>query len=101
LGFNVASGRRLWATNEFRSFPPFKLLRGLVLTRDSGPLEWRDRFSGEVIAPWDAQSRSYATNAQIVGDDRLLLEVRGPDDEGDGLRLVKLPDALMRLFKDR
>lgn len=102
MGWNVASGTRLrlWASNEFRGFPPFTLLRGLVLTANSGtPLEWRDAFSGEVIAPWDKDDRSYATNAEIVGD-TLLVEVGDLDDKGDGLRLVKLPDAVMKLFKD-
>ena len=101
LGFNVASGRRLWATNEFRSVPPFKLLRGLVLTANSGtPLEWRDPFSGEVIAPWEKENRTYASNAELVGD-KVLIEVRDLDDKGDGLRLVKLPDAVTKRFKVR
>ena len=101
LAFDVASGKRLWATNEFRSFPPFKLLRGLVLTSNSGtPLEWRDPFSGEVIAPWEEEDRSYASNAELVGD-KVLIEVRHLDDKGDGLRLVKLPDAVTKRFKVR
>lgn len=101
LAFDVASGKRLWATNEFRSFPPFKLLRGLVLTRNSGtPLEWRDPFSGEVIAPWGKENRSYASNAGIVGD-KVLVEVRDLDDKGDGLRLVKLPRAVTKRLRIR
>jgi hypothetical protein len=101
LAFDVASGKRLWATNEFRSFPPFKLLRGLVLTANSGtPLEWRDPFLGEVIAPWQKENRNYASNAELVGDG-VLVEVRYLDDKGDGLRLVKLPDAVRKLFKGR
>ena len=73
LAFDVASGKRLWATNAFRSSPPFKLLRGLVLTRNSGtPLEWRDPSSGEVISPWEKERRSYASNAEIVGDNMLI-----------------------------
>jgi outer membrane protein assembly factor BamB len=101
LAFNVASGERLWATNEFRSFPPFKLLRGLVLTANSAtPLEWRDRFSGEVIAPWEKENRTYASNAELVGD-KVLIELRDLDDKGDGLRLVELPDAVTKRFKVR
>jgi hypothetical protein len=101
LAFDVASEKRLWATNEFRSYPPFKLLRGLVLTRDSGtPLEWRDPFSGEVIAPWEKENRSYASNAEIVGD-KVLIEVRDLDDKGDGLRLVKVPDAVTKRLRAR
>jgi hypothetical protein len=101
LAFDVASGKRLWATNEFRSFPPFKLLCGLLLTRNSGtPLEWRDPFSGEVIAPGEKENRSYASNAEIVGD-KLLIEVRDLDDKGDGLRLVKLPDAVTKRLRTR
>jgi hypothetical protein len=101
LAFDVASGKRLWATNEFRSFPPFKLLRGLVLTRNSGtPLEWRDPFSGEVVAPWERENRSYASNAEVVGDN-VLIEVRDLDDKGDGLRLVKLPDSVTKRLRLR
>ncbi len=101
LAFDVASGKRLWVTNEFRSFPPFMLLRGLVLTRNSGtPLEWRDPLSGEVIAPWNKQDHSYATNAEIVGD-KLLVEVGDLDEKGDGLKLVKLPDAVTKRFRVR
>jgi outer membrane protein assembly factor BamB len=101
LAFDVASGKRLWATNEFRSFPPFKLRRGAVLTRNSGtPLEWRDPFSGEVIAPGEKENRSYASNAEIVGD-KLLIEVRDLDDKGDGLRLVKLPDTVTKRLRAR
>jgi outer membrane protein assembly factor BamB len=101
LAFNVASGKRLWATNEFRSFPPFKLLRGLVLTQDSGtPLEWRDPVSGEVLASWERDNRTYASNAELVGD-KVLIEVRDLGDKGDGLRLVKLPAAITRRFEVR
>lgn len=101
LAFNVASGKRLWATNEFRSFPPFKLMRGLVLTQNSGtPLEWRDPVSGEVLASWERDNRTYASNAELVGD-KVLIEVRDLDDKGDGLRLVKLPAAITRRLEVR
>ena len=59
-----------------------------------------DFFKGEVIAPWDKENRSYATNAEIVGD-KLLVEVRDLDDKGDGLRLVKVPDAVTKRFRVR
>jgi hypothetical protein len=35
-----------------------------------------------------------------VGD-KVLIEVRDLDDKGDGLRLVKLPDAVTKRFKVR
>jgi outer membrane protein assembly factor BamB len=101
LAFDVSSGKRLWATNEFRSFPPFKLLRGLVLTQNSGtPLEWRDRVSGEVLASWERGNRTYASNAELVGD-KLLIEIRDLDDKGDGLRLVNLPAEITKRFEAR
>jgi len=98
LAFNVASGKRLWATNEFRSFAPFKLLLGVLLTQNSDfALEWRDRSSGEVIAAWEKQNGSDAANAEVVGND-VLVEVHDINDRTEGLRLVKFPDAVTQLL---
>jgi outer membrane protein assembly factor BamB len=49
LAFNVATGKRLWATNEFRSFASFKSFGHVILTRGDRTFEWRDPSSGEVI----------------------------------------------------
>jgi hypothetical protein len=51
LAFNIADGKRLWATNEFRSGAFFKSFGRAALTRNENfELEWRDPLSGEVIA---------------------------------------------------
>jgi outer membrane protein assembly factor BamB len=93
LAFNVATGKRLWATNELRS-SPFKLLWGMILTSKPGTaLEWRSLSSGEVIAAWEKPNGDYASNAEIVGDN-VLVEVSDLNNRGDGLRLVKFPDGV-------
>ena len=101
LAFDVTTGKRLWATNEFRSFAPFRLLRGVVLTRDSGTgLEWREPSSGEVIAPAEKQQGRFASDIRIVGDN-VLIAVTGLNDRGDGLRLIRFPDAVKQRLRNR
>lgn len=101
LAFDVATGKRVWANNEFRSFAPFQLLRGIVLASDVRTgLEWRDASSGEVIARLEKQNGSYARNAEIVGDN-VLIEVGYFDNGGDGLRLVKFPDEVKQRLRVR
>jgi outer membrane protein assembly factor BamB len=100
LAFNIRSGKRLWATNEFRSFGPFKIFGRAALTRnDDFELEWRDPSSGEVVAQWGKRVRGDRTlfsNATLVGNS-VLMEIGG--DQGDGLRLLKLPDVIQRRLR--
>jgi hypothetical protein len=100
LAFNIRSGKRLWATNEFRSFGFFKVFGRAALTRnDNFELEWRDPSSGEVFAQWGKRvrgDRSLFSNATLVGNN-VLMEIGG--DQGDGLRLLKVPDVIQRRLK--
>ena len=98
LAFDVATGNRLWATDEFTSFGFFKTFGRLALTRNSDfDLEWRDPFSGEVIGVWGKRNGGFASGVVMVRD-HVLVEVSGSHDRGDGLRLLKLPNALKQRF---
>jgi hypothetical protein len=90
LAFNVASGKRLWATNEFRSFGLFKSFGNVILTRGYRTTEWRDLSSGEVIGSWGAPEASYASSAVMIGN-HLLVNFTGADGPSDGPRLLTLP----------
>jgi hypothetical protein len=96
LAFNLATGTRLWATNEFTSFAFFKTLGRTVLTRNSDfDLEWRDPSSGEAIGVWGKRDGGFASHVVMVGEN-VLVEVSDSSHRGDGLRLLRVPDALRR-----
>lgn len=98
LAFNVATGSRLWATDEFTSFGFFKTFGRAALTRNSDfDLEWRDPLSGEVIGLWEKRNGDFASGVEMVGDN-ILVEVRDSNNRGDGLRLLKVPNALKQQF---
>jgi len=96
LAFNVATGNRIWATNEFTSFGFFRTFGGAAVTRNGlFDLEWRDTSSGEVIAVWGKREGGFASNVVMVGED-VLVEITD-SDRGDRLRLLRVPDT----FKQR
>ena len=49
-------------------------------------LEWSDASSGEVIGLWGKRDGSYASDVVMAGENVLV--------EGDGLRLLRVPDAV-------
>lgn len=94
LAFNVATGSRLWATDEFTSFAFFKIVGRAAVTRNGHfDLEWRDPSSGEVIAVWGKRDGGYASDVVMAGEN-VLVETSDISHRGDGLRLLKVPDAL-------
>lgn len=94
LAFDLATGERRWASNEFRSFALFEVVGRTIMTESAvSLLEWRDRASGEVIAVV-RRGRAYATGAVML-DKAVLVETRDPVNNDDGLRLLRLPKALM------
>ena len=94
LAFNVATGSRLWATDEFTSFAFFKTFGRAAVTRNRHfDLEWRDASSGEVIAIWGKRDGGFASNVVMAGGN-VLVEISDNSHRGDGLRLLRVPDAL-------
>jgi outer membrane protein assembly factor BamB len=94
LAFNVATGSRLWATDEFTSFAFFKTFGRTALTRNSDfDLEWRDPSSGEAIGVWGKRDGGFASHVVMVGEN-VLVEISDSNGRGDGLRLLRVPDAL-------
>jgi len=94
LAFNVATGSRLWATDEFTSFAFFKIFGRAAVTRNGHfDLEWRDPSSGEVIAVWGKRDSGYASDVVMAGEN-VLVEISDNSHRGDGLRLLRVPDAL-------
>jgi hypothetical protein len=94
LAFNVATGSRLWATDEFTSFAFFKTFGRAAVTRNGHfDLEWRDVSSGEVIAKWGKRDGGFASNVVMAGGN-VLVEISQNGHRGDGLRLLGVPDAL-------
>ncbi len=94
LAFNVATGSRLWATDEFTSFAFFKIFGRAAVTRNGHfDLEWRDPSSGEVIAVWGKRDGGFASNVVMAGEN-VIVETSDISHRGDGLRLLKVPDAL-------
>src|SRR5580698_55860 len=94
LAFNVATGTRLWATDEFTSFAFFKIFGRAALTRNGDfDLEWRDPSSGEVIGVWGKRDSDFASNVVMAGES-VLVEISDSSHRGDGLRLLRVPDAL-------
>jgi outer membrane protein assembly factor BamB len=94
LAFNVATGNRLWATDEFTSFAFFKVLGRTALTRNEDfDLEWREASSGEAIAVWGKRDSDFASNVVIAGEN-VVVEISDTTHRGDGLRLLRVPDAL-------
>jgi hypothetical protein len=96
LAFNLATGSRLWATNEFTSFGFYKTFGPAAVTRNGHfDLEWRDVSSGEVVAVWGKRDGGFASNVVMVGEN-VLVEISN-GDRGDGLRFLRVPDT----FKQR
>jgi len=94
LAFNVATGSRLWATDEFTSFAFFKIFGRAAVTRNGHfDLEWRDPSSGEVIAVWGKRDGGFASNVVMAGEN-VIVETSDISHRGDALRLLKVPDAL-------
>ena len=94
LAFNVATGSRLWATDEFTSFAFFKIFGRAAVTRNGHfDLEWRDPSSAEVIAVWGKRDGGFASNVVMAGEN-VIVETSDISHRGDGLRLLKVPDAL-------
>jgi hypothetical protein len=94
LAFNVATGSRLWATDEFTSFGFYKVFGRAAVTRNLHfGLEWRDASSGEVIAVWGKREGGFASNVVMAGEN-ILVEISDSGDRGEGLRLLRVPDAL-------
>jgi hypothetical protein len=98
LAFNLATGTRLWATNEFTSFAFFKTFGRAAMTRNRDfDLEWRDPSSGEAIGVWGKRDGDFASNVVMVGQN-VLVEISGKINDArrrrDGLRLLRVPDAL-------
>jgi outer membrane protein assembly factor BamB len=101
LAFNVSTGNRLWATDEFTSGAFLKIFgRAAVTCNGHFDLEWRDASSGEVIAVWGKRDGGFASNAAMAGEN-VLVEISDGSDRGDGLRLLRVPDALKQLLRQR
>jgi outer membrane protein assembly factor BamB len=101
LAFNVATGSRLWATDEFTSFAFFKTFGRAAVTRNGHfDLEWRDALSGEVIAVWGERDDGFASDVVMAGEN-VLVEISNSNGRGDGLRLLRVPDALKRRLSVR
>jgi hypothetical protein len=101
LAFNVATGNRLWATDEFTSFAFFKTFGRTALTRNGDfDLEWRDTSSGEAIGVWGKRDGDFASNVVMVGEN-VLVEVSDSGHRGDGLRLLRVPDAIKQRLSVR
>ena len=101
LAFNVATGKRLWATDEFTSFAFFKIFGRTALTRNGDfDLEWRDVSSGEAIAVGGKRDSSFASNVVKAGEN-VLVEISDGSHRGDGLRLLKMPEALKQRLSVR
>jgi outer membrane protein assembly factor BamB len=100
LAFDIASGKRLWATDEFTSGAFFNSFGRAALTRNFHfELEWRDTASGEIIGIWGTREHRFAGNAVFIGE-AILVETRGRDQE-DGLRLMRVPETIARRLTAR
>jgi hypothetical protein len=65
-----------------------------ALTRNGDfDLEWRNASSGEAIAVWGKRDSGFASNVLMVGEN-VLVEISDSRGRGDGLRLLRVPDAL-------
>jgi outer membrane protein assembly factor BamB len=101
LAFNVATGKRLWATDEFTSGAFFKVFGQSAVTRNGHfDLEWRDALSDEVIAVWGKRDGGFASNAVMAGEN-VLVKISNSGRRGDGLRLLRVPDALKQRIRPR
>ena len=101
LAFDLATGKRRWASNEFRGFAFFKVAGRIVVTTSfEADLEWRDASSGEVIAVVKKLDGVYAANAMVL-DGSVLVETRDANDGGDGLRLLRLPESVKHRLTPR
>lgn len=63
-------------------------------------LEWRDPASGEVIGVWGKRDGGFASNVVMAGEN-VLVEISDSNGRGDGLRLLRVPDALKRRLSAR
>lgn len=100
LALDVATGKRLWATDESTSFGFFKTFGRAAVTRNGNfELEWRDPSSGEVIGVWGKRDGGFASNAVMIGED-VLVEISGRN-RGDGLRLLRVPNILKQRLSVR
>jgi len=94
LAFSVDDGKLLWATNEFTSDAFFKTFGRAAVTRNENfDLEWRDALSGEVIGLWGKREGGFASEVVTAGGN-VLVEISDSNGRGDGLRLLRVPDAL-------
>ncbi len=101
LAFNVATGNRLWATNEFTSAAFFQPSGRAALTRNGHfDLECRDASSGEVIGVWGKRDGGFASNVVMIGEN-VLVEISDSNNRGDGLRLLRVPDTLKQRLSVR
>jgi len=101
LAFNVATGSRLWATDEFTSFAFFKTFGRTALTRNSDfDLEWRDSSSGEAVGVWGKRDGGFASDVVVAGEN-VLVEISDSNGRGDGLLLLRVPDALKQRLSVR
>ena len=101
LAFNLATGERRWASNEFRSFAFFKVFGRAVVTHSiESDLEWRDPSSGEVIAVLKRRDGAYAANA-VVLDAAVLVETRDGGNGSARLRLLRLPESVKHRLTPR
>ena len=101
LAFNVASGNRLWATNEFTGGALFKIFgRAAVARNGHFDLEWRDASSGEVIAVWGERGGGFASKA-VMAVGNILIGTQGSGGLGDGVRLLRVPDRLKERLRPR
>jgi outer membrane protein assembly factor BamB len=94
LAFSVDDGKLLWATNEFTSDAFFKTFGRAAVTRNENfDLEWRDALSGEVIGLWGKREGGFASEV-VMAVGNVLVEISDSNGRGDGLRLLRVPDAL-------
>jgi outer membrane protein assembly factor BamB len=93
LAFSIATGNRLWATNEFTSFAFFKTVGRVAVTRNGDfDLEWRNASSGEAVGVWGKRDGDFASHVVMAGGN-VLVEITDSSHRGDGLRLLRVPDA--------
>ena len=101
LAFNVATGSRLWATDEFTSFAFFKIFGRAAVTRNGHfDLEWRDAVVGRSDRGMGKTRRRLCLEC-CDGGGNVLVEIRDSGHRGDGLRLLRVPDVLKQRLSIR
>ncbi|MFY9906193.1 MAG: hypothetical protein WBX02_10115 [Terriglobales bacterium] len=63
-------------------------------------LEWRDPSSGEVIGVWGKRDADFASDVVMTGAN-VLVVISDSNHRGDGLRLLRVPDALKQRLNTR